>query len=266
MICNLLVLISMCYMVAKAQQQWHFRMISNATNNDLSWMEIGEELHRYTSRIPSLNMLLRAKHSESEAANPYVKWFLRNSLLPVMITTYDTYQINKTESLATFHMEDESFVIATDFQQLHDLAHRFVHRATMFFFVVSDTQFPKDGSQLRNVFQSLWIKCRTFKTFLLTFEGIFYFNPFDYDATRQEYGKIIRSNSTETLESALFRDMQGYPLRTQIFKSVYARPFIKQSNPSIKDVYGVDGRVAELLQKRLNFTMVLQQPDPNYFG
>ncbi|XP_053954862.1 uncharacterized protein LOC128861020 [Anastrepha ludens] len=266
MIYNLFLLISMCYIVAKAQEQWHFRMISNTTNNDFNLIQIGEELHRYTSQIPYLNVLLRAKYLQSEAANPYVQWFLRSSLLPVMITAYDTYQINKTESLETRDKERESFVIATDFQQLHDLAHSLVHRAGVFFFIVSDTRLPKNRSQLRNVFHSLWVKYRTFKSFLLTFEGIFYYNPFEYDATRQEYGKIIRNNSTEPLESVLFRDMQGYPLRTQIFKSVYARPFINNSNPSIKDVYGVDGRVAELLQQRMNFTMVLQDPDPNYFG
>ncbi|XP_017473246.1 PREDICTED: uncharacterized protein LOC108364168 [Rhagoletis zephyria] len=165
-----------------------------------------------------------------------------------------------------FQMERDSFVIVTDSQRLSDVATHFVQRAGVFFFVISDAQLPKDVTEFRNVLISIWIKYRAYKNFLLTSEGIFYFDPFDYDVTYHGYGKIVPNKNTEPLERALFRDMHGYPLRVQIFKSVYARPFINMSNPSIKDVYGVDGRVAELLQQRMNFTMVLQEPDPNYFG
>lgn len=256
----------MCCTGAKVQQ-WHLGMISNTTNTGMNLAEIGEELHSYNLQIPYLNVLLRAKHLESDDANPYVRWFLRHSSLPVIIKAYDELDVvNKMESSASVKSNRDSFVIMTDSQQLDKVAQRFVQRAGVFFFVLCDTQLPTDSTKVLRALNTLWIKYKALKNFLLTIEGIFYFNPFDYSDTRQRYGRIVRYKHTESLDTALFRDMHGYPLRVQIFKSVYARPYFNKSNPLIKDVYGVDGRVAELLQQRMNFTMVLQEPDPNYFG
>ncbi|XP_011192951.3 uncharacterized protein LOC105218819 [Zeugodacus cucurbitae] len=269
MIYYVLLLLPMYCIEAKVpQQQWHYRMISNTiTNTDMNLAEIGEELHRYTLHIPYLKVLLRAKHLERDDANPYVRWFLRHSSLPVIVNAYDELELsNGTESSASVGSDRDSFVIMTDSEQIHMVAQRFVQRAGLFFFILSDAQLPTDGIKLYHAFNTLWIKYRAFKNFLLTVEGIFYFNPFDYSDVQQSYGKFVRYKHKESLDTALFRDMRGYPLRVQIFKSVYARPNFNLSNPSIKEVYGVDGRVAELLQQRMNFTMVLQEPDPNYFG
>lgn len=267
MIYYILLLLPMHCIEAKIQQQWQYRVISNTTTKALNLEEVGEKLHRYILQIPYLNVLLRAKHLESDDANPYVRWFLRHSSLPLIIKVYDElHLVNKTEPSLSVKSKRDSFVIMTDSQQLAKDAQRFVQRAGVFFFILSDTQLPADNTNVLHALNTLWIKYRAFKNFLLTVEGIFYFNPFEYNDIRQRYGKIVRYEHSESLNTALFRDMHGYPLRVQIFKSVYARPLFNKSNPSIKDVYGVDGRVAELLQQRMNFTMALQEPDPNYFG
>ncbi|XP_039952787.1 uncharacterized protein LOC120769711 [Bactrocera tryoni] len=267
MIYYVLLLLPMYCIEAKIEQHGQYDMISNTTTTAMNFEEIGEELHRYTWQIPYLNVLLRAKQLESDDANPYVRWFLRHNNLPLIIKVYDELDlVNKTQLSLSVKSNRDSFVIMTDSQQLAKVAQRFVQRAGVFFFILSDTQLPADNSNVLHALNTLWTKYRAFKNFLLTVEGIFYFNPFDYNYTRQSYGKIVRYEHSESLDTALFRDMHGYPLRVQIFKSVYARPYFNKSNPSIKDVYGVDGRVAELLQQRMNFTMALQEPDPNYFG
>ncbi|XP_020716534.1 uncharacterized protein LOC105665281 [Ceratitis capitata] len=273
MIYYLLLLFPINYAQAKVQQQrlqWQFSVIPNGTNNieSINLTKIGEELRKYTLQLPHINVLLRAKYLENDDANPYVRWFIRHSNLPVIIKSYDHKQIikNQSRTLLPVSKNRDSFVISTDSQQLHNVAQRFVQRAGVFFFILSDAQLPQNSGDLHNVLHTLWIKYRSFKNFLLTFQGIFYFNPFAYEADTGKYGRLVLNDNTKPLDITMFRDMHGYPLRIQIFKSVYARPFLNMSNPSIKDVYGVDGRVAELLEQQMNFTMVLQEPDPNYFG
>uniref|UniRef100_A0A1B0AGJ9 Ionotropic glutamate receptor L-glutamate and glycine-binding domain-containing protein n=1 Tax=Glossina pallidipes TaxID=7398 RepID=A0A1B0AGJ9_GLOPL len=60
--------------------------------------------------------------------------------------------------------------------------------------------------------------------------------------------------------------MRRYPLRVQIFKSTFARPQLDAVTKKVRYIYGVDGRVADLLQEYMNFTMELQEPNEFYFG
>jgi len=55
-------------------------------------------------------------------------------------------------------------------------------------------------------------------------------------------------------------------MRIQMFRSVYTRPEFDRDTGLLTSVTGVDFLVAQMLRERLNFTMLLQQPDRNYFG
>ncbi|KAL9894869.1 LOW QUALITY PROTEIN: ionotropic receptor 100a, partial [Glossina fuscipes fuscipes] len=106
---------------------------------------------------------------------------------------------------------------------------------------------------------------RVFKNFLLTGNGVFIYDPFALNPDKS-YGKVVRYAGDHTTDHLIFRDMRRYPLRVQIFKSTYSRPQIDAVTKKVRYIYGVDGRVADLLQECMNFTMELQEPNEFYFG
>lgn len=66
----------------------------------------------------------------------------------------------------------------------------------------------------------------------------------------------------------IFHNFHGYPLRTYIFHSVYSdlQIFVNETSKEIIGITGADGKVADLLASKMNFTMDLQWPDDHFFG
>ncbi|XP_028900401.2 glutamate receptor [Zeugodacus cucurbitae] len=67
---------------------------------------------------------------------------------------------------------------------------------------------------------------------------------------------------------SIFRNFHEYPLRTYIFHSVYSdlQIFMNETSKQIIGTTGADGKVADLLASKMNFTMDLQWPDDAFFG
>lgn len=236
--------------------------LENTTVTDL---HIGKYLRNPIKDIQNLNLLVRSQYLQQDTENLYMRWFLTHSVCPLSIGTYDEYHPRDVEMpQQNVDSNRESFVIVTNMKHIHATAARFVQRAGIFFFIFSDPVV--DQVQLYEVLQNMWNKYNIFKNYLLTVEGVLIYDPFEYDINKFAYGRIIKYNGEQDLERMLFSNMRGYPLRVQIFKSVYARPKLNKVTGKVVRVDGVDGKVAEMLQERMNFTMDLQDPDPDYFG
>lgn len=98
-------------------------------------------------------------------------------------------------------------------------------------------------------------------------DGIRIQHQMGYEGSYEDsFGHLVHYLGGESIPRLLFHDMHGYPLRVQIFKSVYARPVLDPDTGLMSRIYGVDWQVAQTLRDCLNFTMQLQEPDKNYFG
>lgn len=113
-----------------------------------------------------------------------------------------------------------------------------------------------DKIHLEKYSMKIWSQKRILKLYYLTKFGLFYFNPFSkklYSLENSDYNKILKN---------LF----GFPLRNQMFRSVYSVPVFSENTGKIENIIGPDGKVAKELAKRMNFTMILKEPNQDFFG
>ncbi|KAH8385486.1 hypothetical protein KR093_010820, partial [Drosophila rubida] len=222
--------------------------------------------------IPHVHLLLRGDHLQADADNANSRWFLRHTETPHCTHSYDEQQ-----SLPGVDSRD-SLALVVSLQQLvsNEGAAGSLQRAGVLFYIVGDALGALSESQLRRVEQScreLWLGHRIYNRYILTDVGIWIYDPFAAPVeqppslgTQGSFGRLVPYLGGEPLPVLLFHDMRGYPLRVQIFKSVYARPVFDPETGLLRQISGVDWEVAQTLRDLLNYTMQLQEPDKNYFG
>ncbi|KAI8034878.1 hypothetical protein M5D96_012394 [Drosophila gunungcola] len=214
--------------------------------------------------LPQLNLGLRMGKENQDEANPYVQWFLHQSQKPLSIHTYEESQDWRDDPFGR-----DNLVLVMSLGQL--ISNRGAaapnQKAGVFFYILADQVEDLSSEEqldLEASCRQLWMLHKIYNRFFLTNKGIWIYDPFK--RRDSAFGRLVRYLGSESLEKLLFHDMDGYPMRIQMFKSVYTRPEIDKSTGLLTRVTGVDFLVAQMLQERLNFTMLLQQPDKNYFG
>ncbi|XP_034490345.1 uncharacterized protein LOC117793989 [Drosophila innubila] len=237
--------------------------------------------------IPHFNVMLRRARFQEDAANDNARWFMQHTDTPHCTHIYDEQQpLGMANSQPSLDNRD-SMVLVVSLAQLisNSGAVRSAQRASVFFFIVGDHVDELNLQQKRELEQScrqLWTRYRVYNRYILTDTEIWIYDPFapndlddgnrythemGYgDTFEDSFGRLVSYVGGEPLPILLFHDMRGYPLRVQIFKSVYARPILDPHTGLMRRIYGVDWQVAQTLRDRLNYSMQLQEPDKNYFG
>ncbi|XP_073819961.1 uncharacterized protein [Musca autumnalis] len=236
-------------------------------NGNISTEQLNKWLNKPIKDIPYLHVMLRGEDfAKEDVDNIYIEWFLKQTQISF---TLNTYKINDTSTSYGHEIKKPTensvvhYVIVTNFKDLHQTSLYFAHHAGIYFFIILD-EF--EMHLLREISHMLWTKYQIFKMFFLTNSGVFVYDVFAWNSENGEYGTIIPYTGEKSLERTLFHNMRGYPLRVQLFRSVYSKPMLDPITNKVAYVYGVDGRVSEVLQQHLNFTMDLLDPDPDYFG
>ncbi|XP_017045681.1 uncharacterized protein LOC108091156 [Drosophila ficusphila] len=218
-----------------------------------------------TRDLPQLKLWLRAGEQHRDETNPYVLWFLQRSNISLSIHTYEEEGHEWTDD--RFGRENLALVMSFDQLVSNRGAAAPSQRAGVFFYILADQVedlLLEDQLRLEESCRQLWILHKIYNRFFLTRDGVWIYDPFK---TRDSsFGRLVRYFGSEPLDKLLFHDMAGYPLRIQMFKSVYTRPEIDKDTGLLTGVTGADFLVAQMLRERMNFTMLLQQPDKNYFG
>lgn len=200
--------------------------------------------------IPDISIQLE---SPLDAENDYVRFFLHQTICPVTVSSYDITNSRRS------NRSREHVVVTSSMDNLKAVSNKFARKSGVVFFVISDAI---DRETFTNIFRDLWRRRSVFRVYLLTTVGIFIYDPFAVD-NRGNYGQIVEIEKRSF--KTIFNDMNGYPLRVQIFRSVYSKLFFDESN-NVKSAQGADAKVAYLLSEKMNFTMILQQPEPRLFG
>ncbi|CAD6992302.1 unnamed protein product [Ceratitis capitata] len=123
---------------------------------------------------------------------------------------------------------------------------------------------------LNGLARRLWIERGALRIFYIIPNGssggfdCFFLNPFV--KTGGQRGEMSRLDGQNY--QRIFQNLHGYPLRTYIFHSVYSNieVFTNETTRKIIGATGADGKVADLLANKMNFTMDLQWPDDAFFG
>lgn len=161
---------------------------------------------------------------------------LANSICPNLLVT-----INSTEHLA-FVLENHAtrkgvlFIVFTQTTSWHEVAF---------------------------VAEYYWLTQGLYKVFYIDHnENSKWYHPFLY--RNGNYGAMV--DASEYNINDIFRNLNGYPIRIYLFDSVFSNVTANPGTLTVKRVDGVDGKVAYLLEKIMNFTMDLQWPDDDFFG
>ncbi|ALC49301.1 Ir10a [Drosophila busckii] len=215
--------------------------------------------------IPHLHVLLRHQLRHEDAANPHALWFLQHTSVSHSVHSYVAQQPPASLQRST----RESFVVVLSLEQL--MAKSGVantrQRAGVYFFIVDDELNTLQQLQLEQRCRELWLEHKVYNRYIISSNLIWIYDPFGSSRRdAEEYGRLIVYPGGEPLPWLLFHNLRGYPLRVQIFKSVYARPELDPETGLLRRITGVDWQVAEILRMHLNYTMLLQEPDKNYFG
>ncbi|XP_075144774.1 uncharacterized protein LOC142219895 [Haematobia irritans] len=242
----------------KALHNIHTSEDNEEISQDLIELWLKKPIHD----IPYLQMMLRSSQYQKDIDNVYIKWFLRQTLIPITLQLY-TFENIHSSATTTTPNDPSSYIIMSSISDFRRASQYFAQKFGIYFFIMEDEDV--DIKELRNICHQLWTNFQIYKNFLLTKNGILIYDPFAQNENG-EYGQIISYTGEQSMERTLFYNMRGYPLRVQMFKSVYSKPIVDPITKKVIFVYGVDGRVADLLQERLNFTMNLLDPDPDYFG
>ncbi|EDV35138.1 uncharacterized protein Dana_GF22355 [Drosophila ananassae] len=234
------------------------------TLGQLNLTQMDEVLAAPTRDLPRLSLWLRKSKQHQDEANPYVQWFLHRSNLSLEVQTYEEHEDWLEDP---FGRDNHALVVSLDLILSNQGAAGPTEKAAMFFYILEDQTRDltlDEQAMLEDSCRQLWMLHKIYNRFVLARDSIWIYDPFQHrDAS---FGQLIRYDGEEPLNKLLFHDMQGYPLRIQMFRSVYTRPEMDPDTGLLVRVTGVDFLVAQMLQERLNFTMLLQQPDKNYFG
>ncbi|KAH8421294.1 hypothetical protein KR009_000365 [Drosophila setifemur] len=240
------------------------RLNTELSLGQMNFTEMDELLAEPIRDLPQLELWLRGSKQHQDEANPYVQWFLHRSGTPLHILTYE-----ENHDWLEDPFGRDNLVVVMSLSQL--ISNRGVaapsQRAGVFFYILEDqTQDLTDEEQiqLENSCRQLWMLHKIYNRFVLSKDSLWIYDPFKHRDS--VFGRLVRYFGEETLNKLLFHDMAGYPMRIQMFKSVYTRPEMDPSTGQLLGVTGPDFLVAQMLSNRLNFTMHLQQPDKNYFG
>lgn len=117
-------------------------------------------------------------------------------------------------------------------------------------------------SQISLLAEEYWETKQIYRVFYITAQYSKFYHPF----LLRNYKNGALVNSRDYDINNIFQNFYGYPMRVYIFDSVFSEVKAKQDTSKVTQVEGVDAKVAYLLENILNFTMILQWPDDDFFG
>ncbi|XP_055909372.1 uncharacterized protein LOC129944166 [Eupeodes corollae] len=195
-------------------------------------------------------------HSNEDFSNGFIQFFLNQSLCPVKVLSYNFVERNQSRNSVILTYDD-------DINKLKSVFEKFSTNRQGVRFYIIDHQFKP--SALIDIAYSLWNRVGIFKNYYLTSKGVYFYNPLILEESTGKYGAFQNTTSCEDFER-IFTNINGYPLRTYIFRSVYASLVFDKENKEILRAEGADGHVAYTIEKVMNGKLVLLKPDDAFFG
>ncbi|XP_037943159.1 uncharacterized protein LOC119676009, partial [Teleopsis dalmanni] len=202
------------------------------------------------ANIDYLNVYI--KHSDL-FNNKLIQFILNESRLPIQILNTANFE----NVILHYHQRHRLFVVTTN--DLSYILNKFTVKSGTFICVLLD---EPDSESLSYLAQQIWIDKAIFKIYYFTPSNTVFFNPFA--KRNNSFGSLVDANTNNIND--IFKNLNGYALRVYIFDSVYSNIIGDNTLKAITDVKGVDGNIAKLMSHKMNFSMLLQWPDDEFFG
>ncbi|XP_058063501.1 uncharacterized protein LOC131213476 [Anopheles bellator] len=122
--------------------------------------------------------------------------------------------------------------------------------------------------QLLSALRLIWTKRGAFRVFVHLRDAILTYNPFvksranNGDGCVSNFGALVEVSASEPLPHVPWNDFGGYPVKVEVFRSVYSNP-VKGSTGSYR---GADITARDVFQHHLNVTVIHVPADSDLFG
>lgn len=150
--------------------------------------------------------------------------------------------------------QNDGNIIFSDFKNFNWSMDCFVNSLGIFVFIIDD-RIDKEVKNTELIFQKLfstWKTLGAIKIFILYNGEILCFNPFLWNESTEEYGAMFNFNNK--LNRIDFRDLNGYPMRIDIFESTYSVGGYHGNSGNLNYFQGTDIEILRALMKSMNFT------------
>ncbi|XP_052873208.1 uncharacterized protein LOC128278515 [Anopheles cruzii] len=144
------------------------------------------------------------------------------------------------------------------------------------YLLTSQNRHLADGierPQLLCALRLIWAKRGAFRVFVHQDGAILTYNPFvqsrandgdgaSADGCVSNFGALVEVSASEPLPHVPWNDFHGYPVKIEVFRSVYSNP-VKGSTDSYR---GADITARDVFQHHLNVTVIHVPADSDLFG
>ena len=130
--------------------------------------------------------------------------------------------------------------------------------------IINDNNLNIDREFIYNIFIKNWQQNRAIKFKILFNNHLYFFKPFLYNNIYKKYGMIFNydaQNLTELNMLENFTNLNGYPVRAEIFPSAFILPVLNKQKSNLnytggimQQFIGVDANVVNILINLMNFT------------
>ncbi|XP_053668387.1 uncharacterized protein LOC128718793 [Anopheles marshallii] len=162
----------------------------------------------------------------------------------------------------------EGYIIYGDLSQTDSYECLFDPTGT--YLVVNDPSRPSSARiervQLLATLQRIWTERGTHRVYIWMLDTLYGYDPFQPLGKESEYGALVEFGAGDTLPTVPPANFAGYPLRIEVFRSVYSNPVADVTKPGPFAYTGADVTARDVFCRVLNATVVHVPADRDLFG
>ncbi|XP_050076371.1 uncharacterized protein LOC126563731 [Anopheles maculipalpis] len=126
---------------------------------------------------------------------------------------------------------------------------------------------PIERVQMEHTLQQIWTTRGTFRVYVWVQDTLFGYDPFQLsDMTISSYGVLVEISADSILPTVPPNDFAGYPVRVEVFRSVYSNPVAGSSKSGTITYTGADVTARDVFCRMLNATVIQVPADKDLFG
>ncbi|XP_052899798.1 uncharacterized protein LOC128306358 isoform X2 [Anopheles moucheti] len=120
--------------------------------------------------------------------------------------------------------------------------------------------------QLLTTLQRIWTERGSHRVYVWMLDTLYGYDPFQPLGAESTYGALVELGAGDTLPTIPPNNFAGYPLRIEVFRSVYSNPVVDATKPGPTAYTGVDVTARDVFCRVLNATVVHVPADKDLFG
>jgi len=223
----------------------------NSSNRTVTFMSIDESIANTSMHINQYSLtpkhVLQLNSSSLKNCSNYANVdFYENEI------TLTKFKSNCKLQDILYLLEFSDFLIFTPSKFIASILKCIVQPMSRYLIIVT-TMPTSETSSITHMLNRTWIDNGALKIFILLYDKVITFNPFHRNGDGS-FGKLNTFAVSFESSQTGFKNLNGYPLRVELFPATYTMARVKGIGKSVDDFHGPDSDVAKTMKEVLNAT------------